>query len=147
MRLKGFQKSSFNVVFIGLGSNVGNRRKNIERAMRELERSGQEILKLSSVYETEPWGYKKQRKFLNAALKIRTTLSPHQLLKLCKDIEKKLGRKKSFRWGPRLIDLDILLYGKRRVNDKKLKIPHPEMHKREFVLKPLLEVLGERSIA
>lgn len=128
------------VAYIGLGSNIGDRKKNILKAIEELKKSGQKILKISSIYETKPWGFEKQRKFLNAVVKIKTFLSAVDLLQLCKSIERKIGRKKTFRWGPRKVDLDILFYGKKRINTRKLKIPHPEIKNREFVLRPLKEI-------
>ncbi len=127
-------------VFLGLGSNIGDRKRNILKAVEEFERNGQKILKISSIYETKPWGFEKQRKFLNAAVKMKTFLTASDLLALCKYIENKIGRKKSFRWGPRKVDLDILFYGKKKVNTEKLKIPHPEIKNREFVLNPLKEI-------
>ncbi|MCK4649271.1 2-amino-4-hydroxy-6-hydroxymethyldihydropteridine diphosphokinase [bacterium] len=99
------------------------------------------ILKVSSSYETEPVGYVKQDWFVNACLKAETNLSPRQLLNTLKDIEKKLKRKKRFiKWGPRTIDLDILFYDNLRLKTKDLVIPHPEMHKRAFILIPLMEL-------
>jgi 2-amino-4-hydroxy-6-hydroxymethyldihydropteridine diphosphokinase len=100
------------------------------------------ILKLSRIRESEPLGGPaNQGKFLNAALKIQTSLSPLSLLKQLKIIEKVLGRKKTVRWGPRLIDLDILFYGDKFIQRGDLKIPHPRLFEREFVLKPLVEVI------
>lgn len=133
------------IAFLGLGSNLGDCKKNITEALCELEKNGNKILKVSSIYETEPYGYKKQPKFLNAVVKIKTTLEPQELLTVCKKIEKKLGRKKTFKWGPRTIDIDILFYGNKKIQKKHLKIPHPELHKREFVLKPLKEVTKQLS--
>lgn len=127
-------------VFVGIGSNRGDRRKNILRAVELLKTNGQKILKISSIRETRPYGYKKQHLFLNAAVKLKTKLLPEDFLLLCKKIEKEIGRKKSFKWGPREIDLDILFFGKKIVKTKKLTIPHGDLHNRGFVLIPLTEI-------
>jgi len=127
--------------YIGVGSNLGNRKKNIFTALSLLNLEKDiTIKKCSSIYQTKPWGYKNQPEFLNAVWKIQTTLSPEKLLSVLKKIEKKIGRKKTFKCGPRVIDLDILLYAKRTIKKRNLKIPHPEMSKRKFVLKPLREI-------
>ena len=122
-------------VFVGLGSNKGNRKRNILRAVKLLERNSQRILKVSSIRETRPYGYKKQGLFLNAAVKLKT-----KFLFLCKKIEKEIGRRKSHQWGPREIDLDILFFGNKIVKTKKLTIPHKDLHNRKFVLIPLVEI-------
>ncbi len=127
-------------VFLGLGSNRGDRKKNILKAIKLLEKNSQKVLRLSSLRETKPYGYKKQKKFLNAVIKLKTKLSPSELLELCKKIEKKIGRKKSFRWGPREIDIDILFFGKEIIRNKKLTIPHGDLRNRTFVLQPLTEI-------
>ncbi|HAX61277.1 MAG TPA: 2-amino-4-hydroxy-6-hydroxymethyldihydropteridine diphosphokinase [Elusimicrobia bacterium] len=127
-------------VFLGLGSNRGDRKKNILKAIRLLKKSGQKVLRISSLRETEPYGYKKQKKFLNAVAKLKTKLLPSELFELCKKIEKKIGRKKSFRWGPREIDIDILFFGKKVIENKKFTIPHSDLHNRNFVLTPLVEI-------
>ena len=130
------------IAYICLGSNLGRKKANIRRAVKLLgKKKDIKILKVSSLYETEPVGYVKQDWFVNSCLKAETNLSPRQLLAILKDIEKKLKRKKRFiRWGPRTIDLDILLYDNLRLKTKDLVIPHPEMHKRAFVLIPLMEL-------
>ena len=127
-------------VFLGLGSNRGDRKKNILKAIKLLKTSGQKVLRLSSLCETKPYGYKKQKKFLNAVVKLKTKLLPSELLELCKKIEKKIGRTKSFRWGPREIDVDILFFGRKIMKSKKLTIPHSDLHNRTFVLQPLTEI-------
>jgi len=128
--------------FLGVGSNLGNRKKNIEKALDYLAKTrGVKIEKSSRVYETKPLGGPPQGKFLNAAVKIKTSLTPLSLLKTLKKIEKLLGRKRGIRFGPRPIDLDILLYANKVIKTKELVLPHPEMFKREFVLKPLRDVL------
>jgi len=129
-------------VYLALGSNIENRKQNIQSAiamMREIK--GIKVLRTSRLCETEPWGYKNQPKFINASVKIKTELAPIQLLMIIKGIEKKLGRRpQKIKWGPRIIDIDVLLYGKQIIKSGRLRIPHPEMHKRIFVLKPLAEI-------
>ena len=128
-------------VFIALGSNLGDRRLNISKAIGLLRLSTFiTVDKISSIIETDPAGGPKQDKYLNAVVEIRTTLSPRKLLVFLQDIEKKLGRIKGVVNGPRLIDLDILLYSDRIVKEKGLIIPHPRMWERYFVLNPLLEI-------
>lgn len=130
------------ICYLGLGSNLGNRRGNIKKAMNYLEQTkGIKIEKTSRIYETQALGGLPQGKFLNAAIKIKTSLNPLLLLETLKKIEKDLGRKKTVRFGPRQIDLDILLYGNEIINTKKLIVPHPRMFEREFVLKPLREII------
>ena len=126
--------------FLGLGSNLGNRTINLRKSLNTLILSGVKILKISSVYETEPVGLLKQRKFLNAVVKIQTFLAPHELLAVCKEVEGILKRKKTFKDGPRNIDVDILLYGNKVVKSKSLTIPHKEILKRRFVLAPFAEI-------
>lgn len=128
--------------YLGIGSNLGNRRKNIKLALQKLKQlKGVKIIKLSRIIETLAVGGAPQRKFLNAALKIKTSLPALLLLKKLKIIEKELGRKNTVRYGPRPIDLDILFYGNKVIDKKKLKIPHPKVFEREFVRRPLLEVI------
>ncbi len=127
------------IVYLSLGSNIGNRKKNLQQAIIELEKNNINSVKLSSLYETEPIG-PKQRKFYNMAGKFNTKLQPKELLNQLKQIEKKLGRTKTFRWGPRIIDIDILFYGKRIIKTKNLVIPHKEIINRAFVLVPIKEI-------
>jgi 2-amino-4-hydroxy-6-hydroxymethyldihydropteridine diphosphokinase len=130
------------ICYLGIGSNLGDRKKNIKRALEILENiEGIRIEKVSKIYETEPLGGPPQGEFLNGVIKIKTSLSPFQLLRILKRIEKDLGRKKRVRFGPREIDLDILFYGGKIINTRTLKIPHPRIFEREFVLKPLTEIL------
>ncbi|MBI4945666.1 MAG: 2-amino-4-hydroxy-6-hydroxymethyldihydropteridine diphosphokinase, partial [Bacteroidetes bacterium] len=98
------------IAYIGIGSNLGNREENCKKAISLLEQNGIKVTKRSSFYETEPWGVKDQPKFINMAVEVETHLKPEELLKTIKKIEKDLGRGESMRWGPRVIDLDILLY-------------------------------------
>jgi 2-amino-4-hydroxy-6-hydroxymethyldihydropteridine diphosphokinase len=135
---------SISIVYIGIGSNLGNREDNCLKAIESLEKNGLHISKRSSLYETEPWGVKEQPKFVNMAIEAETDLSPKDLLLLLKKIEKDMGRLPSMRWGPRIIDLDILLYDDLRINNTDLQIPHPLMHERDFVLKPLAEIAPEK---
>ena len=126
-------------VYIGLGSNLGNKEKNIQKAI-DLIAEKNKVKKISNFYKTDPVGYLNQDCFLNGAIKIETNLSPEDLLKFLKNIEKKLKRKKTIKNGPRTIDLDILLYDDLIINTPNLTIPHPRMLEREFVLKPLKEI-------
>ncbi|HDI45963.1 MAG TPA: 2-amino-4-hydroxy-6-hydroxymethyldihydropteridine diphosphokinase [Candidatus Omnitrophica bacterium] len=126
-------------VYISLGSNSGERKRNMELALQEL-RKLVKITAVSSLYESPPWGYTDQEKFLNAVVEIETDEEPMKLLSLLKGIEARMGRKKTFRWGPRIIDLDILFYDSRTLVSPKLRIPHPEVKNRAFVLLPLLEL-------
>jgi len=125
--------------YIGLGSNMGDRTGACRRALELLSRAGR-VTAVSTFYCTEPVGYKEQDEFINAAAEIETDLSPHDLLKQCREIEDRLGRIRVIRWGPRALDLDILLYGNSVVNTPSLTIPHPRMNLRGFVLVPLCEI-------
>ncbi len=128
-----------NAVFLTIGSNIGDRQKNIKTSIKELEKLGK-IKTISSIYQTEPIGYKKQEKFLNLALKLETGLSPIELLKEIQKIENKMGRVKKIKNGPRNIDIDIIFYNDEIINTEKLIVPHPRMHQRKFVLAPLEEI-------
>ena len=134
-------------VFLSVGSNLGDRQKNLERGISILREHPQiKICKISKWYETDPLTHDQipQPKYLNGALKIQTNLSPQELLKILKEIEKTLGRKMTKdKWQPRPIDLDILLYENEIVKMPTLKIPHPEMLSRPFVLRPLAEIAPE----
>ncbi len=127
------------VVFIALGSNIGDRARALNEAS-ELMPPDIIPVSFSKVYETPPWGYEDQPPFLNQVIKARTHLSPPALLKRLKEIEQKLGRKPIFRYGPRLIDLDILFFDDLEYKSEKLTIPHPEIDNRAFVLVPLMEI-------
>ena len=130
------------VCYLGVGSNLGNRSKNIKKALHYLAKTkGIKIEKASRIYETKAISGPVQGKFLNGAIKIKTSLTPIALLKTLKKIEKALGRQKTVRFGPRPIDLDILLYGNKIIKRKNLVIPHPRMFERKFVIKPLLEII------
>lgn len=134
-----------NNAFLSLGSNMGSRESFLKQAISRLHQSPNvQVTAISSIYETDPVGYTDQGLFLNMVVRISTTLSPLELLKLCLDVEKEMGRIREFKWGPRVIDLDILLYNKENIKMEALHIPHPRMRERAFVLVPLLEI--DRSL-
>jgi len=132
------------IAYIGVGSNLGNREKNCYHAIELLEKRRIVVKKKSSLYETEPWGEQDQPQFINMALEVETELEPYKLLRALKAIEKEMGREKTLKWGPRIIDLDILLFDSLFLRDNSLQIPHPLMHERAFVLKPLCEIAPEK---
>jgi len=160
------------IAYLGLGSNLGQREDNLREAISSLSGNRDnlhitgagttecsqpqvaeghrvppaaiEVLRASSVYETAPWGYTGQPDFLNCVLEVRTSLSPRQLLELVKGMEQEMGRQPGVRYGPRLIDVDILLYGETTVDLPDLKIPHPGLPQRAFVLVPLAELASWR---
>lgn len=129
-------------VFIALGSNLGDRKKNLASALAAMDRMGVALRAVSSVYETEPWGPVKQEHYLNQVLRADTRLAPHPLLRTLRRIERSLGRdrNKEQRFGPRTMDLDILLYEGANLRTKTLQVPHPRMLQRAFVLVPLAEI-------
>lgn len=132
------------IVYIGLGSNLGDRLGFIQQAVQMLDfNDAIKILETSSFYETEPYGIKDQDWFINAAVKISTTLTPVEVLRVCQHIEEKLGRKREMKWGPRVIDLDILLYDDEIIADDILTIPHPATYDRACCIVPLLEIAEE----
>ena len=130
----------FQKAYLSLGSNLGDRKANIKQAIAALEDGDLRIGRVSSFYETEPVGFKNQPWYLNIALEIETTLSPQELLERCKGIERSMGRVKPFTDAPRIVDLDILLYGDRIVSIERLNLPHPRLAERNFVLEPLAEI-------
>lgn len=127
-------------VHIGIGSNIGERQSHCRKAVSLLEENGVGIIRVSSLHETEAWGYTDQPRFLNMAVEGQTWMDHQELLRTVKMIESTIGRTPSYRWGPRVIDLDILLYGNRIVQSPDLEIPHPLMARRMFVLLPLSEI-------
>ena len=134
-------KKGPHIAYLGLGSNVGDREEFIEQAIFLLSKTpGIKMRKKSANYETEPEGNSDQPQFLNAAVEIQTSFDPYKLLSVLHETENALGRERDVEWGPRTIDLDILLYDNQIVSDDKLQIPHPLLHERLFVLKPLSEV-------
>lgn len=130
------------VVYLALGSNLGNRLANLKEAIAALPPQ-MEVKARSSVYETQPWGYEDQEKFLNQAVRVETYLKPEPLLKHLKRLEVALGRKPTFQNGPRLIDIDILFYDDLVLYSPALMIPHPHMHERGFVLVPLMDIASD----
>lgn len=127
--------------FIGLGGNLGSRRRLLRRAVLLLdEHPGVTVRRASALYETEPWGVRDQPPFLNAAVEVATTLAPRELLRACKEIEARCGRVPTFRWGPRTVDLDILLYEGVACDEPELTIPHPRLGERAFALAPLADL-------
>ncbi|MFZ0922974.1 MAG: 2-amino-4-hydroxy-6-hydroxymethyldihydropteridine diphosphokinase, partial [Candidatus Acidiferrales bacterium] len=127
-------------VYISLGSNVGDREQQIAAAIQALGTRGIRILRQSSIYSTEPVDVATQSWFLNCVLEVETELMPRQLLRTFQEIENELGRKHTVRRGPRVIDLDILLYGTSVIHSQELEVPHPRMSHRRFVLVPLAEI-------
>ena len=130
-------------VYLGIGSNMGDRQRHIRDALNSLRQKKIKISRISSVIETEPVGGPPQARFLNAALKVETELSPDALLFCLKSIEKEFGREPTVKNGPRPIDIDILLYDNICIQTPMLTIPHPRMKKRDFVMRPLEEIIDE----
>ncbi|CAN5536378.1 2-amino-4-hydroxy-6-hydroxymethyldihydropteridinediphosphokinase [soil metagenome] len=126
-------------VYIGIGSNIGDAICNVKEAIARLADLGT-VLKQSSLYATKPWGVLEQADFINAVVALDTTLAARQLLDQLLAVERSMGRERLIRWGPRIIDLDILTYGDQVVNEEGLTIPHPHMNERAFVLIPLAEI-------
>src|SRR5258706_7388759 len=126
-------------IFLALGSNVGDKAKNIETAIALLAEKIKDI-HVASLYTTKPVGYVDQDNFVNTALSGDTDLTPEELLKFVKDIEQQVGRIYRFRWGPREIDIDILFYDDVVIKQERLEIPHPRLHERDFVLVPLSDI-------
>jgi 2-amino-4-hydroxy-6-hydroxymethyldihydropteridine diphosphokinase len=127
--------------YIGLGSNLGDRREMISRALEQLHPR-----RVSTIVETEPWGVADQPRFLNAVAEIETDLEPAELLDRLLDVERGLGRVRKEKWGPRTIDLDLLLYGDRRIASDSLSVPHPRLPERKFVLEGLAELCPDRTV-
>jgi 2-amino-4-hydroxy-6-hydroxymethyldihydropteridine diphosphokinase len=130
-------------VVLAFGSNLGNRTKNIEKAISLLKKFGLQLEKLSSFYLTKPFGFPFQPSFINAVGSFLTSLSPYQILTLIKKIEGKFYRLRLFKNAPRFLDIDILFYNSQIIVDKDLKIPHPKILERDFVLLPLLEIIPD----
>lgn len=128
------------VVFLSLGSNVGDREKNLRGAIAALPKLGVQIKNISSIYETEPVDFLEQPWFLNCVVEGETTVPPAALLRKLRELEARMGSKKLATRGPRLIDLDILVYGQHTIDSPELQVPHPRMHMRRFVLAPLAEI-------
>ena len=133
-------------LYLGLGSNLGRRETNLSRAVSFLAQStGVTVLSSSSIYETDPWGYVEQPRFLNCVVVAQTSLEPTRLLETTQGVEGMVGRQTTFHWGPRLIDVDILLYGHQVISCSApdLQIPHARLPERAFVLVPLAELAGD----
>lgn len=130
------------IAYLGLGTNVGNKRRNMITAAALLAERGGDILALSGFYETEPWGFESENFFLNAAVKLKTSFSPLEILQITQQIEKELGRteKSNGVYHDRIIDIDILLYEDEVLQIPELTLPHPLMHERKFVMDPLAEI-------
>lgn len=131
------------IVYLSLGSNIGDREANLRGAIAALAGAGARVKKVSSIYETEPVDYRDQAWFLNCAVEAETELNPHALLNAIASTETQMGSKKEFSKGPRKIDLDILLYGQETIETPDLQVPHPRMLDRRFVLAPLEEIAPE----
>lgn len=134
------------IVFLGLGTNLGDREGNLKAAVEQINKRVGEVTSLSAFYVTEPWGFESSHPFLNAVCRVDTVLTPHEVLAVTQDIERMIGRtKKSVNgcYSDRPIDIDILIYDDCRLNTPELTIPHPLMHKRDFVMKPLGEIAPE----
>ena len=131
-----------NTAYLSLGSNIGDRLDMLQEAVCELmNQTDLRVTQISSVYETAPVGYTEQASFLNMVVEVQSDLSAFKILSICLETEQVLGRIREFRWGPRSIDLDILLYNDENMESENLIIPHPRMHERGFVLVPLLELI------
>lgn len=134
-------------VYLGLGSNLGSRARNLSAARRRLRQKGVRLLRQSQVLETEPWGVTDQPRFLNQVVEAEWTGTPRELLRVVKSVEREGGRVAARRWGPRAIDVDILLFGDRRVAERDLVLPHPRLAERDFVVEGLRELGVEATPA
>ena len=127
-------------VWLSLGANLGDRQENLLRGMGVLLAEGMEFVECSGIYETEPVGYQDQPQFLNLVLKVKTALLPSEILALCRKAEEALKRERNIPWGPRTLDVDILLIDDQVLTEPELVVPHPRMRERAFVLGPLAEI-------
>ena len=127
-------------IYLGIGSNLGNREENCKKAILLMSEKGIVIKQQSSMYETEPWGVKDQPKFINMAVEAETDKTPEELLGVLKKVESEVGRTETAKWGPRVIDLDILFFNDLIHKTADMEIPHPLLHERDFVMKPLCEI-------
>jgi 2-amino-4-hydroxy-6-hydroxymethyldihydropteridine diphosphokinase len=128
-------------VFLSLGSNLGDRRATLQNALNQLEATAHlRVIRRSSLYETAPIGKTDQPRFLNLVVEVETALPPETLLDVLQELEAAFGRTRTIRWGPRTLDIDILLYGEATIRTPRLVVPHPEMTRRRFVIEPLLEI-------
>ena len=134
------------IVYLSLGTNLGDKRKNIAEAIKNIGELVGDVVRQSALYETEPWGFRSDNRFVNAAVCVDTQLSPRRLLEVTQRIEREMGRTLKSDGGEyhdRIIDIDILLYGDLHIDEPDLKIPHPLMHERDFVMTPLNEIREE----
>ena len=134
------------IAYLSLGTNLGDKRKNITEAIKNIGELVGEVVRQSALYETEPWGFRSDNRFVNAAVCVDTQLSPRRLLEVTQRIEREMGRTLKSDGGEyhdRIIDIDILLYGDLHIDEPDLKIPHPLMHERDFVMTPLNEIMEE----
>ena len=135
-----------NVVYLSIGTNMGEREQNLKLAVKLLtDTDGITVEAVSSIYETAPVGFVEQAAFLNIAVRLTTNLSSTDMLKVCQGIEQELGRVREYRWGPRIIDLDILLYNHENIETESLIVPHERMFERAFVLVPLVEISDQAT--
>ena len=135
-----------NVVYLSIGTNMGEREQNLKLAVKLLtDTDGVTVEAVSSIYETAPVGFVDQASFLNIAVRLTTNLSSADMLKVCQGIEQELGRVREYRWGPRIIDLDILLYNHENIETESLIVPHERMFERAFVLVPLVEISDQAT--
>ena len=134
------------IAYLSLGTNLGDKRKNITEAIKNIGELVGDVVRQSALYETEPWGFRSDNRFVNAAVCVDTQLSPRRLLEVTQRIEREMGRTLKSDGGEyhdRIIDIDILLYGDLHIDEPDLKIPHPLMHERDFVITPLNEIMEE----
>lgn len=136
------------IAYLSLGTNLGDKRKNIAEAIKNIGELVGDVVRQSALYETEPWGFRSDNRFVNAAVCVDTQLSPRRLLEVTQHIEREMGRTLKSDGGEyhdRIIDIDILLYGDLHIDEPDLKIPHPLMHERDFVMTPLNEIMGNNK--
>lgn len=139
-------ESDWKTAYIGLGSNLGDRERTLRNALEKLdERADVEVVQVSEFRETEPVGGPPQGNFVNGAAELRTTLEPGELVEVLHEVEAEFGRTREVRWGPRTLDMDLLLYEDRHIDTPDLKVPHPRLHTRRFVLEPLWDLCPNRE--
>jgi 2-amino-4-hydroxy-6-hydroxymethyldihydropteridine diphosphokinase len=148
LKLKGKEMDKYDVIYLSFGTNIGNRKMNLTEAIEMLSKyDGISIVSLSNIYETEPVGFENQDRFLNMAVKIKTkNINVLKFLDYIHEIENIMGRKRLIRWGPRVIDLDILIFNDFKIDSKNLTIPHKEMFRRAFVLIPLKDIFDDWNL-
>ena len=139
-------ESEWKTAFIGLGSNLGDRKSTLRDALDSLDaRPDVEVVRVSELRETKPVGGPPQGNFVNGAAELRTTLEPEELVETLHEVEAEFGRTREVRWGPRTLDMDLLLYEDRHIDTPDLKVPHPRLHQRRFVLEPLWDLCPNRK--